>query len=1180
MSRSGQSNNLDDITNLRDFNQLINHINNLIYTSKYPQAVEIIQTSLENPLDIDQVIKLESMLSHTLLGIGQYKNAMERADNLLRNYELDLNEEVCCGKEISEVYLTKAHALMYLGRLNEALEAAENATKYDNNSIKAYSFMGYTLKHLHKDDQAYDALHSGVEIVKSGTTHGQRDIELDLSKSLLARYCAKYDHAIKYANYVIEQFPEYSVGYTYMGIAYLFKAIKTKKEEGSREIISKSIEAFEKAIELNPDNCLSLYYNGLAHEATNDKERAMELYEAAINNSPEYSNAVLALVNLKIAEGSDEKALEIIDEFLNNNPNSEDVLLSKTKILTNFGELEEAEECCNKLILLSPDNHHYHYKKSLIQYNKGEYAEAIASARNSIELDEGATDAYYHLAMIHIALKDYDSAVTEIEELLALNPMNASAHQALGYLYTQISTDEDLAFKCFYKYDSTNSSISLVNHLMNNNEVSRAKIAYYNNISHDSEVALYLFEEAELLYNQLIFNNGQISSRDDLGSSVRGGAGDVYYDTNTQMLEDALASYEEVLQKHPDFPLAIIRVTDILQKLSRNQEAQEILDNISDDLAFQVHKLQNNDFEHIEQIRKKALDSHEMAIKIEPSNPLFYSSMASTYAHFDMINEMIEYTYKAQKLLENGAGESLEPHQREFIENQNHIKIELFSRIQLLIEEADELVDKSQYRDGIYDVETVQDLNDVVTNGFYNTAQRGEGDNLAKLRDVTAREIPISITPSVFGSPLMPQLTEEGIDRFSARKTVAAHKSGTFLGTSAREFMMNEDEANTLSSVNQSAECIEFKNTVLEFAKDSIKRVGSKQSCDISIMQHLMIQLDELNAKYEEIKEENREIKEHNANIEARMNGVQDDVDAVREGYEEVQEDVNWIKKNSLPVEQLMQIEQNAIFQQYYHGFVSTFQKSFVGFMARDSGSVKASEFSLPKGIQILPLPSIIDSALKVFEASIATIEKTKENNKIKLALQGSPDIIQLIGTIVPKVAAKIILKLKTDDIISYTPTESANSLFGINSAYQFIKDSIFEQDFLSSHNLLGSEDAMKLIAAFRSGIVRITTFSDADRISDDLANLFMSEEFKEPLNISNDQLNSGILGNENNIDPGRILSFFPTSEQDIIDSFQKFCWYKPWTWCSPSDISETIDFDEAIQTSPALIGEELLVDS
>ncbi|GAB4277534.1 MAG: hypothetical protein Kow0080_28590 [Candidatus Promineifilaceae bacterium] len=105
------------------------------------------------------------------------------------------------------------------------------------------------------------------------------DIALNLSSAyILTR---QFDRAIPILEKLTEQLPDNEMIWTNLGAAYLGNPVLARDAEQNR-----AIEAFEKALSLNPNAPHVAYNLGLVHRDRREFEKAVHWFEKAIETNP------------------------------------------------------------------------------------------------------------------------------------------------------------------------------------------------------------------------------------------------------------------------------------------------------------------------------------------------------------------------------------------------------------------------------------------------------------------------------------------------------------------------------------------------------------------------------------------------------------------------------------------------------------------------------------------------------------------------------------------------------------------------------------------------------------------------------------------------------------------------------------------------------------------------------
>ena len=195
----------------------------------------------------------------------------------------------------------------------------------------------------------------------------------------------------------------------------------------------------------------------------------------------------------------------------------------------------------------------------------------------------------------------------------------------------------------------------------------------------------------------------------------------------------------------------------------------------------------------------------------------------------------------------------------------------------------------------------------------------------------------------------------------------------------------------------------------------------------------------------------------------------------------------------------LAEIEKSPALREYYSGFVKTFQTMYMGFITRSSGEVESAKQTI--GLSYIPLPPIVDNVVKAFETAVVTGMRIKKDNEATVSLQGVANPLDLMNKVIPIVACKLALNIKKDEIHSYIP-EERHGIFKIIEFYDAIKSQVFERMNLTSYAEFGSEDALKLLGAFRSGLVFVQNLSSPKIQAENILRIFTGECFATELEL------------------------------------------------------------------------------
>ncbi|MBA2565737.1 MAG: tetratricopeptide repeat protein [Gemmatimonadetes bacterium] len=222
----------------------------------------------------------------------------------------------------------------------------------------------------------------------------------------------KLDEAQKLLEQAVAIRPEGPEAWTNLGTVYM-------RQENNE----KAVEAYEKALELKPDNEAVLYnlavtYHQLGREARDAKDAAKE---AAYYG----------------------KAETTYNAFLEKKPGDVDTMNNLAALYQERGDEAKMQKTLGSVAATDSANQEHYYNAGLTFLKGKDYVKAEEAFTKTISLTEASDPAsaemsayageYLGLALLQ--LKKYDQAVDVLQKLIAKQPDNAVAHEYLGYAY-------------------------------------------------------------------------------------------------------------------------------------------------------------------------------------------------------------------------------------------------------------------------------------------------------------------------------------------------------------------------------------------------------------------------------------------------------------------------------------------------------------------------------------------------------------------------------------------------------------------------------------------------------------------------------------------------------------------------------------------------------------------------
>ncbi|MFB2922130.1 tetratricopeptide repeat protein [Aerosakkonema funiforme] len=229
---------------------------------------------------------------------------------------------------------------------------------------------------------------------------------------------------IQAANQVIED----GLALQENAIAYFYKGVILYEQKN----IDGAKEAFQKAIEEDPNYAPAHYTLGILLDEQGKLDEAQPEYEQAINLSP---NMVGALYKLGLILYKQGKRVEAISEYQQAIDLEIDWVEAHNNIgvaLAEQGYLEEAVYQLQTASQMEPNNENIFYNLGLVLSAQDSHDAAIAAFKEAIRINPKFTEAHVAIGNIWREADKLDEAIAAYREAIRINPKLVLAHNNLG----------------------------------------------------------------------------------------------------------------------------------------------------------------------------------------------------------------------------------------------------------------------------------------------------------------------------------------------------------------------------------------------------------------------------------------------------------------------------------------------------------------------------------------------------------------------------------------------------------------------------------------------------------------------------------------------------------------------------------------------------------------------------
>lgn len=292
------------------------------------------------------------------------------------------------------------------------------------------------------------------------------------------------------------------------------------------------IQNYEKSLNYNPNDADTLNNLGLAYNAVNNYEKAIECLKEAIRINPFYNSAIenLQIINHNYANyyhekgyeaKSNEEKIKFYEKAISLNPDSEATCNNLGLAYAEIDNYEKAISLLKKSISLKPNDNiasdnlktvytnfasYYHNKA----YNSKSIDEQILLYGKAFNLNSENAATCNNLGLAYYEKKNHNKAIYYLDKATNIDRNDATAYNNLGLVYSEID-NFDKAVSCFKKAIELNPKYT--NAKENLKTTINNKAVEYHNKGYEAknpdekikyyEQALYLNPEDVNTYNNL-----------------------------------------------------------------------------------------------------------------------------------------------------------------------------------------------------------------------------------------------------------------------------------------------------------------------------------------------------------------------------------------------------------------------------------------------------------------------------------------------------------------------------------------------------------------------------------------------------------------------------------------------------------------------------------------------------
>ena len=198
----------------------------------------------------------------------------------------------------------------------------------------------------------------------------------------------------------------------------------------AKEEYSDALASITKALELK-DNAENNFYRGQLSEKMNNFKQSENDYTTAILKNPKYTEALLALANLKLILNKPQESMVSCNVILTDDPDHKEALLIRSRAYVRLTDYPSAIDDLSKILSGYPDDKEGYLIRGNYYQEFTQHQQAINDFSKVLLIDPHYPEAIYKRAYSFEQIGDFKSAIKDYETLTTLSSEDLNARQLL-----------------------------------------------------------------------------------------------------------------------------------------------------------------------------------------------------------------------------------------------------------------------------------------------------------------------------------------------------------------------------------------------------------------------------------------------------------------------------------------------------------------------------------------------------------------------------------------------------------------------------------------------------------------------------------------------------------------------------------------------------------------------------
>ncbi|WP_341730547.1 tetratricopeptide repeat protein [Microcoleus sp. EPA2] len=252
-----------------------------------------------------------------------------------------------------------------------------------------------------------------------------------------------------------------------------------------------AIQAFNQAIQLNPNYVEAYNLRGNIRSFLGDKKGALADYDQALRINPNDITLYENRANARSALGDKKGAIADYDQILRITPNYADIYRKRGNARSELEDKQGAIADYNEALRINPNLALAYYNRASARYDLGDKQGGIADYNQALRINPNLAAAYHNRGWARRNLGDNQGAIADYNEALRIDPNDAKAYNNRGIARDELGDKRGALadFNEALRIDPNNAST------YNNRGVIRASLGNQQGAIQDYQKAADLYQQ-------------------------------------------------------------------------------------------------------------------------------------------------------------------------------------------------------------------------------------------------------------------------------------------------------------------------------------------------------------------------------------------------------------------------------------------------------------------------------------------------------------------------------------------------------------------------------------------------------------------------------------------------------------------------------------------------------------